>query len=147
MVVPPTQIQPPNTRIQLVDPKTGVLTYPGLQFLQQLWGQVVNTNQVIPCTCASVNNTYTLTPFPTPPSFTGLTGYTDYTIFTFVADTNSFGLCVAQVLPLPLIFMYKNGGAARATAGDIVSGSLYFLTYNSALASGTGQAIGGLIAK
>lgn len=142
MTTYPVQIIPPNSRIQLVDPKTGVLTVPGLQFLQQIWTQIVDTNSITPCTATHTNNQYNLTPFPTPPSF-NLAAYADYEVYSFVAPFTSTGNVTAQVSTLGIINVYKTNGAAQAAAGDIVINSLYLLIYNSNL----NTAAGGFVAK
>lgn len=142
MTVYPIQIIPPNTRIQLVDPKTGILTTSGIQLLQQIWTQIVDTNQIIPCTALNSSNQYNLTPFPTPPSF-NLPKYSDYSIYSFVSPFTSTGNVTAQVGMLGVINVYKNNGAAQAAANDIVLGSIYLLVYNSNLNS----AAGGFVAK
>ena len=136
MTIFPKQIQPPSRRIQLTD-KEGILTYPGLQFLQQLWAQIVGTNQVLPCSATNTSNDYTLTTFPVPPTGQVLE-YADYIIFTFVSPFTSTGACTANINSLGDLNVYKSNGAAQAGAGDIVINSLYFLIYNSNLNSSAG---------
>lgn len=142
MTTYPVQIIPPNSRIQLVDPKTGILTVTGLQFLQQIWTQIVDTNQIIPCTATHTNNQYNLTPFPSPPSF-NLAAYADYSIYSFVAPFTSTGAVTAQVATLGIIKVFISNGATQANTGDIVINDLYLLIYNSNLDT----AAGGFVAK
>jgi hypothetical protein len=136
MTVPPSQIIPPNAQLQLVNPN-GTLTTNGMQFLTQLWTWVVDTNQVIPCTCTNSSNVYQLTPFPAPPSF-NLPAYSDYSIYTFVASAGSTGSVTAQVGALGTINVYKSNGSTQAGNGDIVHNDLYLLIYNSNLNSAAG---------
>lgn len=142
MTAYPIQIIPPNTRIQLVDPKTGILTTSGLQFLQQVWSQIVDTNQITPCTADHTSNLYTLTPFPTPPSF-NQSPYSDYSIYSFVAPFTSTGSVTAQVASLGVKKVYITNGSAQAGANDITINLLYLLIYNSNLDSSNG----GFVAK
>jgi hypothetical protein len=145
MVAYPHQIVPPNPNLQLVSPQTGILTTNGLQFLQQLWALVVDTNQVTPCTCTNYGNQYNLTPFPTSakvqqgqPGTNSPNQYWDYSIYTFVASATSTGPVTASVAPLGVRNVYKLNGSTQASSGDVVSGDLYFLIANSALNSGNG---------
>lgn len=131
---------PPNTRLQLVD-KDGILTNPGLQFLQQLWAQIAGNVQFFPTTATNTSNDYLLTTFPvgrTTDSSINLKSYADYMTFTFVAPFTSTGLVTANVNSLGDLNVYKSNGAAQATTGDIVINSLYYLTYNSNLNSSAG---------
>lgn len=145
MTDPARQILPPNWKMQFTN-KDGTLTNPGMNLLQQIWGQIVNTNQMTPCTVESSSNLYALTTFSAPVAANVLK-YSDYAIFSFVADATSTGdVTVAIMVPaadgtyisLGTKNVYKDGGASVASTGDVVEDSLYMLIYNSALDSGNG---------
>ena len=145
MTDPVKQILPPNYKMQFVN-QDSTLTNPGINLLQQIWAQIVNTNQVTPCTAVGTSNLYVLSPFPTPAA-ANIPKYSDYAFFTFVADVTSTGAVTADVeIPqsggattsLGTKKVYKDGGSTQAGSGDIVINRLYILVYNSALDSGNG---------
>jgi hypothetical protein len=140
----PTPIPALDSDVPIVDPQTGI---PTIQFLQayERFRQYVNgSNRVIPCSASTTSNVITLTPNDATPL---LEGYRDYDVFIFEADATSTGDVTATVVPktgsLATIKVFKTDGAAQATTGDIVSGSLYLFCFVDALDSGAG----GLVAK
>jgi len=85
------------------------------------------------------SNVITLTPLDASPH---LEGYRAYDSFVFAADATTDGSVTATVVPrtgtLGTLKVYKTDGAAQAGSGDIVSGSLYILSYADHLDSSAG---------
>lgn len=123
----------PRKEYPFID-KEGQLTDFGFQHLEQMWRQVAAGFVIVPCS-ASGTNAITLT--PTLHS-EGSRAYGNYMTFCAVAAATSTGLVTASVGALGFLKVYKTAGAAQATVGDIVSGSLYLFIYNSALDSAAG---------
>lgn len=132
-------IAPLNANIRMVDPKTGLPTAEFLLAYQNLLTANNAGNRVIPCSASTAANLITLTPNDASPL---LKGYRDYDIFVFVADAASTGNVTARVMPatgnLPTLKVFKTNGAAQATTGDIVSGSLYLFVVADAFDAGNG---------
>ena len=87
----------------------------------------------IPCTAVGTN-AITLTPntnFFLPAS------YQNYQMATFAAVANSTGSCTIKIAGLAFIKLFNPDGT-QAGAGNIVSGNLYAIFYNSALDTGAG---------
>ena len=133
-----TPLSKPTGVFPFVDPQTGNLSDHGLQLLNQYYNFIVGMNRLTPCN-ASGTNIISLTPLASSPL---ITGYVDYEIYTFVAAATTSGVVTMTVVPasgaLATLKAYKTSGAAQATTGDIVSGSLYFAIFNDALDSGNG---------
>lgn len=135
MTVFPTPIIPPNTKLQLTD-KSGLLTVPGNQFLQQVWTQLAPCLQVIPCTETFAANVYTLTPFPISSTFT-IQKYVDFITFAFVASDTSTGNVTALITGLSALKVFNTTGS-QIGAGGITATRQYFLTYASNYDSSNG---------
>src|SRR5262245_6465350 len=107
-------------------------------FFQALRDLVNAMNRVIPCS-ASGTNLITLTPNNASPK---LEKYVDYEIFAFTAASTSTGNVTMTVVPkngtLATLKAFKNNGAAQATTGDIVSGSVYLAVFADHLDGGAG---------
>jgi hypothetical protein len=131
-------IQKPNGVFPFIDKDTGCLSEHGLQLLTQYYNFIVGMNRLTPCN-ASGTNIITLTPLNVFPL---IEKYVDYEVFTFVAENTSTGLVTMTVVPksgtLSTLKAYKTSGAAQATNGDIVAGSLYLAIYNDALDTAAG---------
>lgn len=133
-----TPLSKPNGVFPFVDLATGCLAEHGLQLLNQIYNFIVGMNRLTPCN-ASGTNIITLTPLAASPL---IEKYVDYEVFTFVAANTTSGVVTMTVAPkkgtLSTLKAYKTNGAAQATTGDIVAGSLYFAIYNDTLDSGNG---------
>lgn len=118
--------------------QSGTLTRTAKQFLQQAWGFMVGTNRTVPCE-ATGTNTIALTMLSSGPQ---VDKYASYDTYGFVAAATSTGNVSASVMTtqgqLATLNVYKTNGAVRAGAGDVVSGSQYFLTYVDSLNAGAG---------
>lgn len=87
----------------------------------------------IPCTAVGTN-AITLTPntnFFLPAS------YQNYQMATFAAVANSTGSCTIKIAGLAFVKLFNPDGT-QAGSGNIVSGNLYAIFYNSALDTGAG---------
>lgn len=133
-----TPISRPNGTFPFVDIKTGNLTDGGLKLLNQYYNFIVGMNRVTPCD-ASGKNVVTLTPLDASPL---IAKYVDYEIYAFVADQTSDGVVTMTVVPrdgtLATLKAFKTNGAAQATTGDLVAGSMYFAIYVDALDTAAG---------
>lgn len=133
-----TPIPKPNQIFPVVDVNTGCLTEHGLQLLSAFYNFIVGMNRVTPCN-ASGTNVITLAPLDSSPL---IEKYVDYEIYSFVAANTSSGDVTMTVTPrngtLSTLKAYKTSGAAQATTGDVVAGSLYLAIYNDALDGGAG---------
>ncbi len=109
-----------------------------VSFLQSLRDFVNGMNRVIPCSAAGTN-VITLTPNNASPL---ISKYVDYEVFVFTAANTSTGLVTMTVVPangsLATIKAFKNNGAAQATTGDIVAGSVYLAIFADHLDSNAG---------
>jgi hypothetical protein len=128
----------------IVDPRTGVATPYFLGIMQQTRLLLLGANRIIPCE-ATGTNLITLTPlYPVAPL---IDAYRDFDTFRFIAAADSTGSVTATVVPqrgtLATVKVYKNGGAAQAGAGDVLTGRMYDATFNDALDGGAG----GLVLK
>lgn len=132
-----TPIAKPSAALRFVD-ENGMLTPHGAQLLTQWREFIVGMNRIIPCN-ASGTNTITLTPLDSGPL---IEKYVDFEVFGFTAAATSTGDVSATVVPrtgtLSTLKAFKNAGATRATAGDLVSGSFYWLVYVDSLDTGAG---------
>lgn len=128
----------PNSRIAIVDPQTGILNSSGIGILTDMLNYYIGTSRVIPCE-ETGTNALTLTMLAVSPL---IKQYNDYDIYQFVAAATSTGTVTATVVTLQgalaTLNVYKSNGATAAGAGDVVSGSFYFLVYVDALNSGAG---------
>lgn len=106
-------------------------TSPTMSELDDTFG-AVGKAAVTPCT-ATGTNTLVLT------SIAGnqAASYENYRLFSFVAVGTSTGPVTAAIDGLGTLNVYAGSGA-QADAGDVVSGTLYVLAYNSALNAGSG---------
>lgn len=133
-----TPISRPNGLFPFIDLNTGCLTEHGLQILSQYHNFIVGMNRITPCN-ASGTNVVTLTPLGASPL---IEKYVDYEVFSFVAANTSTGAVTMTVVPrdgaLSTLKAYKTSGAAQATTGDLVAGSLYLAIYNDALDTAAG---------
>lgn len=93
---------------------------------------------IIPCT-ASGTNTILLTPASNTPTVSAYSNLTP--VFAFIAAATSNGAVTINVNGIGAKNLYKSNGAVAAGAGDIVSGGLYVISYNSAL----NAAVGGFV--
>lgn len=123
----------PGAFTDFVD-KQGRLTLAGLEMLQQVWRQVVAGYVIVPCT-ASGTNAITLTPTLHEE---GQKAYGLGMGWLFEAAATSTGLVTIGLTGLSLLKGYKTDGAAQATTGDVVSGSMYIAFYSPNLDSGAG---------
>lgn len=137
--VKPSPIPEVQAGVEIVDPKTGL---PTLQFLQimQKWRAVnLGGNRLIPCDATNVLNHIVLTPFDASPL---LEGYRVYDRFTAFASSDCTGAVTATVVPLkgslPTLKVYKSGGLAQASIGDVLQGALYDFIYDARLDSNVG---------
>lgn len=128
----------PNPGLRFTDER-GYLTGPARIALQQIHNFIVSMNRVIPCDAVSDTNVITLTMLSSQPQ---VNGYASYDTYGFVADDTSSGDLSAMVITnqgtLSTLNVYKDNGATRASTGDVVLDSQYFLTYVDSLNSGTG---------
>jgi hypothetical protein len=131
-------IVPVSVGLPLVD-ENGSLTSNGRQALQQLRDYIVNMNRTMPCNASTASNVITLTLLQIQPS---VDQYVSYETYGFVADATTSGAVTALVVTatgtLATLNVYKANGATPAGAGDVVSGSQYFLTYVDSLNSSAG---------
>lgn len=138
-----TPISKPNGIFPFIDLQTGCLTEHGLQMLSQYYNFIVGMNRITPCD-ASGTNVINLTPLT---AFPLLEKYVDYEVYSFVAANTSTGVVTMTIVPksgtLATLKAFKTSGAAQATTGDVVAGSLYLAIYNDALDS----AVGGFVIK
>ena len=134
----PTPIVSPNPGLQFTDEK-GNLTNNARIALQQMHDYVVSMNRIIPCNPSTASNIITLTMLPSQPQ---VNQYGSYDSYGFVADATSTGNLSALVVTangaLATLNVYKANGATRATTGDVVLASQYFLTYVDSLNSNAG---------
>lgn len=93
---------------------------------------------IIPCT-ATGTNTIALTPAANTPTVSAYSNLTP--VFAFLAAATSNGAVTINVNGIGAKNLYKNNGAIAAGSGDLVSGSLYLVSYNSAL----NAAVGGFV--
>lgn len=139
MVAPAQNILTPAARLPFVDPKSGMLTIPALQLLQQHAQALTGGVPAIPSTAAHSSNKFTLTPYSNSPQFAN---YFDFQPFHFAAPASSTGPVTATVTPLTGLLdtlkVFKDNGSAQATSGDIQANNIYSLTYHSSLDSGNG---------
>lgn len=124
----------PRNNVPFVDPQSGLLTPAALDMLQQLWRQVVAGFVIVPCR-ATGKNTITLSPLLHQE---GKSSYGNHMAFSFAAAQTSDGNVTLGVGSLGALKAYKTNGAAQATTGDVVAGSLYVAMYLSSLDSGAG---------
>lgn len=130
---------PPQHDFQFVDIRTGQLTSYGLNTIDQLWRQIAAGYVVVPCTCTGTDD-LTLTPTM---HAEGARTYGNYMFFSFTAENTSAGDMTARVQEkatkqLAQVKLYKDGGATRATANDVVAGRLYLAAYVAGLDGGAG---------
>lgn len=126
---------PPRQGVPIIDPETGFFTEAGLTLFQQLWRQVVAGFVIVPCQ-ASGTNAITLTPYLHQE---GGQNYGFGMAWAFEAAATSTGDVTMAVEPYgAFLKAYKTDGAAQATTGDVVSGSLYLAIYNDSLDSSAG---------
>lgn len=133
-------ITPPNPRIAFVDTKSGLLTAnTGMQILTQHHQALNGLTPTISCTCTTVGNVYTLTPFPVSPN---VANYFSYWGFAFVAPATSTGTVTATVTPntgmLPILPVYIAHGATPAGNTDLTINLFYILYYVDTLNGGNG---------
>ena len=135
----PTPIPELDGNVPIVDPKTGLPTMQFLQAYERFRNYVNAGNRVIPCSASTTSNKITLTPNDASPM---IEGYRDYEIFVAIADATSDGDVTATVVPktgvLDTLKVFKTDGAAQATTGDIVSGSLYLFVFGDPYDSAAG---------
>lgn len=128
----------PSIGLKFVDER-GFLTNNGRLALQQMHGYIVNMNRTIPCNASTTLNVITLTLLAVQPQ---VDQYVSYETYGFVADATSNGDLSAKVVTstgtLSTLNVYKDNGATRATTGDVVLGSQYFLTYVDSLNASAG---------
>jgi hypothetical protein len=121
-----------------IEPKTGMLTTPGMNTLYQGWRMYAAGYVLVPCT-ATGQNVIALTPIL---HREGAAVYANYETWVAVAAQTSTGSVTAFVTdgqtPLATLKVYKTNGAAQAGAGDVVAAGLYLFIYNSALDGGAG---------
>jgi hypothetical protein len=133
-----TPISKPNGLFPIVDLETGCLNQHGLSLFSQYYNFIVGMNRITPCN-ASGTDVISLTPLDASPL---IEKYVDYEVFSFVAENTSTGDVTMTVVPrdgtLSTLKAYKTDGAAQATTGDVVAGSLYLAIYNDALDAGAG---------
>lgn len=134
----PTPLVGPSQGMQFVDEK-GYLTASGRISLQKMRDYIVNMNRVMPCNASTTSNVITLTLLAVQPL---VSQYGSYDTYGFVADATSTGNLSALVVTaqgtLATLNVYKANGATRATTGDVVLGSQYFLTYTDSLNTNAG---------
>lgn len=91
---------------------------------------------VIPCTAAG-SNTIALTPAANSPTISAYTSRSP--IFGFVASgTTSTSPVTANISGVGAKSIYKANGAALIGSNDFVTGSIYYIAYDSTLNSGAG---------
>ena len=134
----PKPIVSPNPGLRFTDER-GNLTNNGRIALQQMHDYVVSTARIIPANASTTTNTITLTLLDSQPQ---VNQYGIFDTYGFIADATSTGDLSALVVTysgtLSTLNIYKANGATRATTGDVVSGSQYFLSYVDSLNSGSG---------
>lgn len=139
MVAPAQNILTPLARLPFVDSKSGMLTIPALQLLQQHAQVLTGGVPPVPTTATHVSNVITLTPYSNSPQFGK---YNDFQNFPFMAAATTTGAVTATVVPptgvLDTLPVYINNGATQANSGDIVAGRVYNAMYHSGLNSGNG---------
>lgn len=133
---------PPQRTFQFVDIQTGTLTEYGISFLEGLWRQLAPGFPIIPCDFSMAANVITLTPqLDEEGAHTYATGLGYWAL----ANANSSGDLTGRVKSgtkeLSTIKILKTAGAAQATTGDIVSGSVYLFLYHAALDGGAGALV------
>lgn len=138
----PSPIAKPSSSFPLTD-SNGVLTQYGQNTLLSMWSAINGANFIVPCLCdQTATNTLALTPLVTSPvpilSNAQAQVYTVFSTWAFVAVKTSTGNLSASVSPLGVLNVYKAQGATRATTGDVVLGSQYFLTYVDTLNANAG---------
>lgn len=134
----PSPTVAPRQSIQFVDTQTGLLTQPGIQFLQQLYQFITCTNRLIPCNATGAN-LITLTMLQVQPA---VSQYVSHDTYSAVAQNTTSGPVTAQVVTqngsLGVLNVYKSNGSTQATTGDIVAGLHYLFTFVDTLNSGNG---------
>lgn len=133
---------PPQRTFQFIDIQTGMLTDYGINFLEGLWRQIAPGFPIIPCDFSMAANVITLTPqLDEEGGHTYATGLGYWAL----ANATSTGDLTAKVkkgtTTLSTIKVLKTAGAAQATTGDIVSGSVYLFIYHEALDGGAGALV------
>lgn len=134
----PHPIVSPNPGLRFTDER-GNLTNNGRIALQQMHDFIVSMARIIPANAITDMNVITLTLLPSQPQ---VNQYGIFDTYSFVADATSDGDLSALVVTtqgtLATLNVYKANGATRASTGDVVSGSQYFLTYVDSLNSAAG---------
>ena len=130
-------LTPPNTRMTWVE-KTRVLATQAFSVMQGMYTAINGLTPIIPCTCVSASNVYTLTPFPVSPQFSN---YYDYVGFSFVADASSTGPVTLTVTPktgtLPTLPVYLASGV-QVNNADMTAGLFYIAYYVDTYPIGVG---------
>src|SRR5215470_6665878 len=88
---------------------------------------------VVPCDTTGTN-ALTLTPQANTPPISAYTNHTP--IFSTIAVANSTGLVTAQVGSLASLPVFKMDGVTQLASGDVKSGRLIQLVFESSLAGG-----------
>lgn len=121
----------PLSSLQLVDPRTGMLTQQGQVMLDTIWRQVAAGFTVTPCKVDQTNpNLLLLTPRLHDE---GARTYGDGMAYSFVAAAASTGTLNAKVGKLSTVPVRKNNGGALAGSGDVQNNFLYLLIYHGNL--------------
>lgn len=145
----PRPLIPPNKRVPLIDPQSGMLSVTGFAFLNQLWAALNSTSVIVPATAAGSANALVLTPFSPVDNTVSQQGatatYTYSNTWAFTATADSTGAVTARVKTLPILNVFKDNGATAAGAGDILTGLQYFLTFLDAIPANAG--LGGFIIR
>jgi hypothetical protein len=148
MTIPAAAKPTPIPQFDISSPlieKSGNLSTRGLQRVERLRGYVSGMGRIIPCSCSSSSNVYTLTPNGNGEEDGEaplIEGYVFGDIYLFVADASSTGSVTATVVPktgtLDTLKVYINGGGSQAGNTDITSGHVYLGVYAYNLDSGAG---------
>lgn len=90
----------------------------------------------IPCT-ATGTNTIALTPVAGKSAT--ISAYSDLApVFAFIAANSNSGATTINVSAVGAKNLYKNNGQTAVGSGDLISGALYLVNYNSSLNTGAG---------
>jgi hypothetical protein len=141
----PKPLDLPNVGVPAVDPRTGLFSSEELQRQQRVANYINSGGRIIPCSCSSSSNVYTLTPNGSGNEDGAaplIEGYRFGDMYLFVADASATNSVTGSVVPktgtLSTLKFYINGGASQAGNGDITAGRVYIGVYVYSLDTNNG---------
>jgi hypothetical protein len=131
----------PSNDVTLIDPETGRLSDSGMNFIQEIWRQVVAGFVNVPCTITQSSvNVLQLNPRMHKE---GANTYGTGMTFSGKMAASTTGAVTARVGSLDYLKVYKNNGLTQAGLGDLAINGVYLFLCDMTLDGG----VGGLVVK